>query len=413
MVQTATLCLWYCSAFAWSQPPAPQPAPASPTTAAAPPAGDASKPAFKQEELDQMLAPIALYPDDLLSQVLMASTYPIEVVSADRWTKAHKDLKGEALTKELEKQDWDPSVKSLVNFPDVLAGLSENLDLTVKIGDAFIADQKKVMDTVQALRAKAKEAGNLQSSKEITVKVEQEPTTKTEVIYIQPANPQVIYVPTYNPTIVYGTWAYPAYPPPPPIYYPPGYVATAAFSFAAGVAVGAAWGYAWGHCNWGHGDVNIDINRNTNINNSINRNNYQNNFNKNGGANGQWQHNADHRKGASYRDGATANKFGGGANTQAAQSREAARGRTTAGQQPGGAGAGAGNRGAGEPANRAGNAGVSGAGTGGAKPRPSTGGAAPAKSNALQGASGSGSGARASSSRGGASRGRGGGGGRR
>ena len=189
---------------------------------------------FKAEELEQLLAPIALYPDSLLTQMLMASTYPLEIVQADRWAKQNKGKKGDALAKALEAQPWDPSVKSLVNFPDVLDMMSQKLDWTQKLGDAFLAQQKDVMATVQKLRTKAQASGNLKTTKEQVVKVEK------EIIIIEPASPQVVYVPAYNPTVVYGTWAYPAYPPYP--VYPPGYTATtAAFSFAAGVAVGAAW----------------------------------------------------------------------------------------------------------------------------------------------------------------------------
>jgi len=198
----------------------------------------AGSPAFKPEELEQLAAPIALYPDSLVAQILMASTYPLEVVQADRFAKQNKNLKGDALTKSLEAQTWDPSVKSLVNFPQVLTMMSEKLDWTQKLGDAFLAQQKDVMDTIQKLRAKAQAAGNLKTTKEQVVIVEQ------KIIKIEPASPQVIYVPAYNPTVVYGAWPYPAYPP--YYYYPPGYVATAtAFSFMAGMAVGAAWGYAW------------------------------------------------------------------------------------------------------------------------------------------------------------------------
>ena len=201
---------------------------------------------FKQEELDQLLAPIALYPDSLLAQIFMASTYPLEVVQAGRWVKANEGLKGDALTDALEQQNWDPSVKSLVNFPQVLNMMNEKLDWTQKLGDAFLEQQKEVMDTVQNLRQKADAEGNLKSNEEQKVVVEKE----TKTIIIEPANPQVIYVPTYNPTVVYGTWWYPSYPP--YYYYPPGYVAGAAlFSFGVGMAVGAAWGYAWGRCNWG------------------------------------------------------------------------------------------------------------------------------------------------------------------
>ena len=256
-------------------------------------------PVFKQEELDQILAPIALYPDSLIAQILMASTYPLEVVQAERFAKQNASLKGEALTKALEAQSWDPSVKSLVNFPQVLTMMSEKLDWTQKLGDAFLAQQKPVMDTIQSLRAKAQAAGNLKTTKEQTVIVEE------KIIKIEPASPQVIYVPTYNPTVVYGAWPYPAYPP--YSYYPPGYVAASMFAFGAGVAMGAAWGYAWGNTNWNGGDVDIDVNRNTNINNNINRSNYS----RTGQANGQgnWQHNAEHRKGVAYRDQGTAQKF--------------------------------------------------------------------------------------------------------
>jgi Protein of unknown function (DUF3300) len=220
-------------------------------------------PVFNQEELEQILAPIALHPDPLVSQILMAATYPLEIAPAERWAKQNASLKGDALTAALEKQNWDPSVKSLVNFPQVLTMMSEKLDWTQRLGDAFLADQKKVLDTIQSLRAKAQASGNLKTTKEQTVIVEE------KIIKIEPANPQVVYVPTYNPTVVYGAWPYPAYPP--YYYYPPGYVASSMFAFGASVAMGAAWGYAWGNCNWGGGDVDVDVNRNTNINNNINR----------------------------------------------------------------------------------------------------------------------------------------------
>lgn len=279
---------------------------------------------FKQEELDQMLAPIALYPDSLLSQVLIASTYPLEIVQADRWAKANKNLKGDPLTAALEKQNWDPSVKSLVNFPQVLSMMSEKLDWTQKLGDAFLAQQKEVMDTVQKLRFKAKEAGNLKTSEQQKVVV------KEKVIIVESASPQVIYVPAYDPVVVYGVWPYPAYPPYP--VYPPGYVAaTAAVSFGVGVAVGAAWGYAWSHCDWHGGSINYNINQNININNNINRSNYSKKTGE--GGSGTWQHDPDHRKGASYRDQATGQKYNKGAPSEAAKSRESFRGRSETGKQ--------------------------------------------------------------------------------
>jgi len=283
----------------------------------------AGPPIFKQEELDQILAPIALYPDSLLAQVLMAATYPLEVVQADRWAKQNKDLKGDALTAALEKQPWDPSVKSLVNFPQVLAMMSEKLDWTQKLGDAFLAQQKDVMDTVQGLRKKAVDAGNLKTTKEQQVIVEK------ETIIIEPASTQVVYVPTYNPTVVYGAWPYPAYPP--AYYYPPGYVAgTALLSFGVGMAVGAAWGYGWGHCDWHGGDVDIDVNRNTNINRNIDRGKYATQYQ---GGQGKWQHSPEHRQGVPYRDQATGQKFNRASTNDAIKSRENFRGYADAGRQ--------------------------------------------------------------------------------
>ncbi len=282
---------------------------------------------FKQEELDQLLAPVALYPDSLLAQIFMASTYPLEVVQAGRWAKKNKDLKGDALASALEKENWDPSVKSLVNFPQVLEMMNEKLDWTQKLGNAFLAQQKDVMDTVQKLRAKAEAQGNLKSSEEQKVVLEKE----TKTIIIESANPQVVYVPTYNPTVVYGTWWYPSYPP--YYYYPPGYVAGAAlFSFGVGVAVGAAWGYAWGRCNWRGRNVNININRNANINHNIDRSKYQNKVTTGQTGRGEWKHDPEHRKGVSYKDQGTAQKFDRGTSKDV-QSREAFRGRAEAGRQ--------------------------------------------------------------------------------
>jgi hypothetical protein len=306
--------------------------------AAAPAASQAAKPTMSAQELEQLVAPIALYPDSLLSQILMASTYPLEIVQADRFAKTNAKLAGDALTAQLEKQDWDASVKSLVNFPTVLSMMSEKLDSTIKLGDAFLADQKGVMDAVQKLRGKAKAQGNLETTKEQTVIVEQAPATQTQVIRIEPAQPEVVYVPTYNPTVVYGAWPYPAYPP--YYWYPPGYVASGVIGFGLGVAAGAAWGYAWGHCNWGGGDVDIDVNRNANINRNIDRSKYQNQINAlqnnrqgagAGNRQGSWQHDPSHRQGVAYRDQNTSQRFGG-ANTRDVQSREAFRGRAEAGQ---------------------------------------------------------------------------------
>jgi hypothetical protein len=366
-------------------------------------------PVFKPEELEQILAPIALHPDPLSSQILMASTYPLEVVQAERWAKQNSSLKGDALTAALEKQDWDPSVKSLVNFPQVLIMMSEKLDWTQKVGDAFLEDQKQVMDTIQNLRAKAQASGNLATTKEQTVIVEE------KIIKIEPANPQVVYVPTYNPTVVYGAWPYPAYPP--YYYYPPGYVASTMFAFGAGVAMGAAWGYAWGNCNWGGGDVDIDVNRNANFNQNINRDQAKQKLQDRGQLNqkgqGKWQHNADHRKGVSYRDQGTAQKFNRASTNDAIKSREGFRGRAEQGRgELGGGGmgdrGGLGDRGGGGQGlggDRGGSGSRGGAGAS------QLGGGSGSRGGAFEGVGGGGSSARSASARGSASRSSGGGGG--
>ena len=292
------------AAPAAAQAPAPAPAGAAQSTT--------QSALFKKEELEQLVAPIALYPDALVAQILMASTYPLEVVEAARWSKANPGLKDKALEDALQQVSWDPSVKSLTAFPQVLQSMNEKLDMTQKLGDAFLAQQKDVLDAIQRLRGKADQAGNLKSGKEQNVTKAQE--GGTTVIKIEPTNPETVYVPTYGPS-VYGPWPYPSYP---PYYYGyPGYVPGAAFvTFAFGAAVGAA---LWGGCNWGHGDVNINTNR-------------YNNFNKTNINSGNWNHNAEHRKGAGYRDQASQQKFGGGQRA-GADSREQFRGRAEQGRQ--------------------------------------------------------------------------------
>jgi len=296
--------------------------------------------AFSSEQLEQLVAPIALYPDALLAQVLMAATYPLEVVEAARFQKEHAELKDDALDAALQEKTWDASVKSLVSFPQVLAMMNEKLDWTQKLGDAFLAQQSDVMDSVQRLREKAKAEGNLESNEQQKVIVEpapppppdvvvqQAPPSQT-VIVIEPANPQVVYVPTYNPTVVYGAWPYPAYPP--YYYYPPGYVAGASLiSFGIGMAVGAS---LWGGCHWGwgHGDIDVNVNRYNNFNSNVTRN-YNRNEVNNKFQNGKWQHDASHRKGVQYRDKATQQRFDR-AGPKGADSREAFRGRAEQGRQ--------------------------------------------------------------------------------
>src|SRR5262249_6657402 len=169
--------------------------------------GPAGPPPFKPEELEQIVAPIALYPDPLIAQIFMASTYPLEIVQAARFAKANPNLKGDALNDELKKQTWDDSVKSLVSFPQVLEMMDNQLEWMQQLGDAVLAQQKDTMDAIQRLRAKAQSAGNLKSTEQQNVVVEQaEGLPQQTIIRIEPANPQVIFVPTYNPTIVYGAW---------------------------------------------------------------------------------------------------------------------------------------------------------------------------------------------------------------
>jgi hypothetical protein len=248
-------------------------------------------------ELDQTLAPIALYSDPLLAQVLMASTYPLEVVQADRWAKSHRGLKGDALTAALAKESWDDSVKSLVQVPTVLTMMSDKLDWTQKVGDAMLAQQTDVMDSIQRLRNRAKANDKLQSNSQQTVSVESQ--NQKDYIVIEPASPNELYVPYYQPAVVYGDWPYPAYP---PLYFapPPGYVTASAL--AAGVAFGAgvAAGYAiWGKCNWAGHNIDVVSNRSVNINN-FNRNTA--NFNK-------WEHNPDHRHGVRYNNDAVRQRY--------------------------------------------------------------------------------------------------------
>jgi hypothetical protein len=262
---------------------------------------------FRQEELDQMLAPIALYPDELLVQVLMAATYPLEVVRATRWVQANPNLRGDQLAAALEQQDWDPSVKSLANFPSVLQMMNDRLEWTQKLGDAFLAQKDQVMDTVQMLRKKAQAQGSLSTSNEQRV-IED---SQTQTIIIEPAVPEVVYVPAYNPTIVYGPWWWPAYPP--YYYYPRGAVIYGGYiGFGLGVAVGVAWGYAWGGFNWHHHDVVINTTRNVYINNRIDRTRYVSHVTAGSGGQGMWRHDPVHRGGVAYRSPAVAQQFGRG-----------------------------------------------------------------------------------------------------
>jgi Protein of unknown function (DUF3300) len=267
---------------------------------------ETAPPIFRQEELDQMLAPIALYPDSLLVQVLMAATYPLEVVQAARWVSANPNLRADDMANILDKKIWDPSVKSLVNFPSILTMMSDKLEWTQDIGDAFLGQKEQVMNTVQDLRAKAYTLGNLATTYEQVVVVEE------DTIVIEPASPQIIYVPIYNPTVVYGPWWYPAYPP--YYYHPPGYAVARAgvISFGVGLTAGVAWGYAWGNVNWDRNQVYVHPTRIVTINNF-----------HTGHGSGEWRHDPSHRnelsvwrhdpghrKGVAYRDPGLRQQFG-------------------------------------------------------------------------------------------------------
>ncbi|HZV98241.1 MAG TPA: DUF3300 domain-containing protein [Methylophilaceae bacterium] len=191
---------------------------------------------FSQQELDQMLAPVALYPDSLLSQVLMASTYPLEVVQAARWSRANPELKGNQAVKAAEQKNWDPSVASLTAFPQILAMMDEKLDWTERLGIAFTNQQTQVMDTVQNLRQQAMAAGNLKTNDQIRV-IEQ-----GQIIVIEQAAPQIVHVPYYNPTVAYGTWRWDTHP---PVYWAPwpGYYRSPGldpFYWSSGVVVGSS-----------------------------------------------------------------------------------------------------------------------------------------------------------------------------
>jgi hypothetical protein len=255
-----------------------------------PPAAMQGKPVFMQQELDQMLAPIALYPDSLLSQILMASTYPLEIVEAARWSKANPNLKGDDAVKTAEQIGWDPSVTSLVAFPQVLLMMDNNLSWTERLGDAFLAQEPQVMETVQSLRQKAYAAGNLRSTDQ--VRVDQQGQT----IVIEPPNPQVVYVPYYDPREVYGPWWWPGYP---PVYWGPwpGYYVRPGFGvgFAWGVGITVGAGFFFGAFDWPHRHIRVIPVNNFYYRNTVVR---------------VWEHDPVHRLGVPYRGVELRQRFG-------------------------------------------------------------------------------------------------------
>jgi hypothetical protein len=236
---------------------------------------------ISNQQLDSLTASIALYPDALLAQVLMATTFPQDVQAAAAWSKANSKLQGDDAVKAVAGESWDPSVQSLVAFPQVLATMSAKPDWVSQLGSAFLAQPNDVMDSVQRLRKQAQAAGNLKTSEQQKVIVEQ------STIQIVPANPQVVYVPTYNPTVVYGTWPYPAYP---PVYVPPPPGYAVASGLAAGLAFGAGVAVVnslWGGFNWNTHDVNVNVNRynNINVNQRLEANGGTTNWNRNANVN--------------------------------------------------------------------------------------------------------------------------------
>ena len=250
---------------------------------------------FGKEELDQMLAPIALYPDSLIAQILMASTYPLEVVQAERWMQQNKTLTGDALDDALKEKSWDPSIKSLCHFPDVLFAMSDKLDQTSKLGDAFLDQKDDVMATIQDLRQKAETQGNLKTTKEQKVIHEE------DAIRIEPADQRVVYVPVYDPLYVYGPWWYPAYPPY-YWYYPPGVIITGGFiSFGPRFFIGIDW-FAWSWFDWHRHYIYIDVHKARRFHRFPDRQYSDQRF--------FWRHDPVHRRGVAYRDRRTSERFG-------------------------------------------------------------------------------------------------------
>ena len=323
----------------------------SPTQAAASSPQTQAAAKIPPDQLDSLVAPIALYPDPLLAQTLAASTYPLELIQLQQWLEKNKNLKDKALADAVAKQPWDPSIQALAALPDVVKRLADDIQWTTDLGNAFLAQQSDVMEAVQRMRKKAQDKGNLKPTEQ--QKVETKVIDGSSVILIEQANPQVVYVPSYDPVIVYGAPIYPY----PPIYYPPPgyYAAGMAISFGIGIAMGAFWGGGWGWgCGWGGNNVYINNNNNFNRNSNINGGNRNNmgggDRNNIGGGNrpsnqpsrggnrpstqpvrgggdrgggDRWQHNPEHRGGAPYRDRATADRFGGTARGDSLANRQA------------------------------------------------------------------------------------------
>lgn len=363
------------------------------------------------EQLEALVAPIALYPDSLLAQTLVASTYPLEIIQLQQWLAKNQGLKDKALVDAVAQQPWDPSIQSMAAVPDVVKRLADDIQWTTDLGNAFLAQQGEVMDAVQRMRKKAMDKGTLAPNEQQTV--ETQVVEEKTIIVVQSANPEVVYVPTYSPTVVYGP---PAYYPYPPIYYPPYYPGGAFVSFSFGVMVGAAWGGYCCNAGWGGNDIDINVDNNFN---RIEHNRVDGGGRGSGGGKDTWQHNPQHRGAAPYSDRATASKYGGSARGDAPGSRQASTRQQPASRASGAGTGGVSDRSAGgSPAGSARSGRMDRAGGGGANrmgsydmPRSSQ-----SRTSGISGGSGgySGSSARASSSRGMSSMGaRAGGGGRR
>src|SRR4051812_1939581 len=275
----AVMCIFM---LAWGHPYSVAQTPETQTTPPdAPSAAKAVPVKIPAEQLDSLVAPIALYPDPLLAQTLVASTYPLELVQLQQWLEKHKGLKDKALVDAVSKESWDASIQAMSALPDVVKRLADDIQWTTDLGNAFLAQQSDVMDAVQRMRKKAQDKGNLKSSEQL--KVETKVIESKQVIVVEQANPQVVYVPSYDPVVVYGASYYPY----PPIYYPPAgyYAAGMALSFGVGIAMGAAWGGGWGwNSGWG-GNNDININNNNNFNQNIGNNNTSNRPNGGGSGN--------------------------------------------------------------------------------------------------------------------------------
>lgn len=293
-----------------ASPPA-APSPRAPPLGSSPADGSTVK--LSPEQLDSLVAPIALYPDPLLAQALAASTYPLEIIQLQQWLLKNPGLQDKALADAVAQQPWDPAVQSLAAIPDLTKRLADDIQWTNDLGNAFLAQQTELLDAVQRMRKKAQDRGALASNQQ--QKVETKVIETKEVIIVESAQPEVVYVPVYNPTVVYGPPAYPY----PPAHYPPYTPGAALVTFGVGMVIGAAiWGGTCCGCGWGHGHGSVHIN----VHNHYNRN-----TNINRGGNNSWRHHPEHRGGTPYGDRATADRFGGSARGDSVANR----------QQPGGA----------------------------------------------------------------------------